>query len=212
MELHFPLVRKVARRYARNGDLEDLIQVGAIGLLEAIERFDTARGADLAAFAMPTISGEIKNHLRDRAAPIRVPRRLVEATARLRAPRERLRNRLEREPTPSELASEAGMSGEDVADALRSALARTPLSLPETDGSQHRETRVDDVFAMCDDRLALGAAFRTLRARERRILHLSFFVGLSQREIARELGLSQIQVSRLIRGSLERLRRVVDVP
>jgi RNA polymerase sigma-B factor len=209
VELHLPLVRTLARRYARCGErLDDLEQVGAIGLLEAIERFDPDRGSDLAAYAVPTITGEMRNHLRDRSAPVRVPRRLSELTRRMRPPRELLTARLRRQPTLSELAREVGMREEEVSEAIESDRARTPVSLWTEDEKRglERATTVDDAFDASDDRLLLAAAFRTLAERERRILHLRYFGGLSQREIALELGLSQIQVSRLIRASLDRLR------
>jgi RNA polymerase sigma-B factor len=211
VELYLPLVRSIARRYARNGErLDDLVQVGAIGLLQAIERFDPSRGPGLGAYAIPTIRGEIRNHLRDRSAPVRVPRRLAQLTARLRSPREELAARLRREPTLAELATETGVDRDDVADAIRSDLARVPVSLADEAVDRRRDALVEDAFDASDRRLLLAAAFRTLGLRERRILHLRFFRGLSQKEIAKEMGLSQIQVSRLIRASLERMRYVLD--
>ena len=210
IEAHLPLVQALARRYAHRGErLEDLVQVGTIGLIEAIDRFDPARGRDLAGFAVPTITGEIRNHLRDRTATIRVPRRLVELATRVASQREALTVRLSRSPTVSELAREAGMCAEDVADAIETERARTPSPLPAADGASGKVDRgvvVEGAFDASEDRLLLAAGFRTLAERERRILHLRFFEGLSQAEIAHEVGLSQIQVSRLIRASLERMR------
>lgn len=172
VELYLPLVRALARRYANRGErLEDLVQVGSVGLIHAVDRFDPDRGT-FGAFAVPTICGEIKRHLRDRSSAVRLPRRL---------------------------------------DDPRTEFARNPVSL--SDRSDGRDVDgvmlVDGAYGACDDRILLAAAFRTLAKRERRILHLRFYAGLSQAEIARELGLSQIQVSRLIRTSLERLRGAI---
>ena len=171
VELHLPLVRALARRYANRGErLEDLVQVGSIGLLEAIDRFDPERGSDLASYAVPTITGVIRRHLRDRSTVVRLPRPLAE---QVRAP--------------------------------------ICLSLVEGDGAESNSAlHVEGAFDASEERLLLAAGFRTLAARERRILHLHFFAGLSQKEVAREVGLSQIQVSRLIRVSLERMRAALD--
>jgi len=214
VELHLPLVRTIARRYANRGErLEDLVQVGSIGLIGAIDRFDPGRG-DLASYAVPMIAGEIRHHLRDRAATVRVPRRLTELTSTLRTPRESLTRRLSRPPTVAELAREAGVREHDVVEAIETERARIPVSLSsaeEGSGQPEATILVDGVFDSSDRRLLLAAGFRTLGARERRILHLRFFADLSQDEIAREMGLSQVQVSRLIRASLERMRAALEV-
>jgi RNA polymerase sigma-B factor len=209
IELHLPLVRALARRYANRGEwLEDLVQVGSIGLIEAIDRFDPERGSDLVSFAVPTITGEIRNHLRDRTTIVRIPRRVGQLNVRVRAERESLAARLRRPPTLSELARETGVGESDVAEAIETEQARTPLPLPtgSDNGGSDAAILVDDVYDPSDDRLLLAAGFRALDARQRRVLHLRFFAGLSQAEIADEVGLSQIQVSRVIRTSLERLR------
>lgn len=213
IELHLPLVRALARRYAHCGERhEDLVQVGSIGLIEAIDRFDPERGSDFASFAIPTITGEIKNHLRDRTTTVRIPRRLAELNMSLRPRRERLATRLARPPTVTELAREAGVGEHDVAEAMGTERARTavPLSTGDEDEALNGAIVVDDTFDSCDDRLLLAAGFRTLDERQRRILHLRFFAGLSQAEIGREVGLSQVQVSRLIRKSLERMRGALE--
>ena len=213
IELHLPLVRALARRYANRGErLEDLVQVGSIGLIEAIDRFDPERGSDLVSFAVPTITGEIRNHLRDRTTVVRIPRRAGQLNVRVRAETESLASRLRRAPTLAELARETGVGENDVAEAIETERARSPLPLPTGNGSgAETDTAilVDGVFDSSEDRLLLAAGFRALDARQRRILHLSFFAGLSQAEIAAEVGLSQIQVSRVIRASLERLRGAI---
>jgi RNA polymerase sigma-B factor len=169
VELHMPLVRMLAKRYANRGEqLEDLVQIGAIGLLQAIERFDPARGRELAGFAAPTIAGEIRHHLRDRVAVVRIPRRYVD-----------------------------------------SAIARSAIPLSTSDEADARFGRAiatDAPYDSSEDRLMLVAGLRRLTVRERRIMHLRYFAGLSQEEIARQVGVSQVQVSRLIRASLERMR------
>jgi RNA polymerase sigma-B factor len=212
--LYLPLVRSLARRYAHCGEvLEDLVQVGSIGLIEAIDRFDPARGSDLAGFAIPTITGEIKRHLRDRSTIVRMPRRLSELSLRLRPARELLSAHLCRAPTVSELAQELGLDEGEVEEAMETERARIPLRLV-TSGGESSELdgamRVEGAYDKSEERMLLAAGFRTLAARERRILHLRFFGGLSQTEIAREVGLSQIHVSRLIRDSLEKLHAALD--
>lgn len=214
VELYLPLVRALARRFAHRGErLDDLVQVGSIGLLEAIDRFEPERGHDFSSFAVPTITGEIKNHLRDRAAAVRVPRRFAELTRDLHGARARLAASLARAPTLSELAREAGIDEHAVEKVIETERARwtVPFSTADEDyGEQRAVAWAEDPFEATDDRLVLAAGFRTLGDRERRILHLRFFAGLSQAEIAREVGLSQIQVSRLIRTSLERLRGTLE--
>lgn len=214
IELHLPLVRAIARRYARWGErFEDLVQVGSIGLIEAIDRFDPERGTDLRCFAVPTISGEIKRHLRDRCAAMRLPRHIVELTGSLRASRARLSARLGRAPTLAELAREAGVGEDDVAEAMQLEHTRVPVSLSADEaGELNGAMVVGGTFDTSDDRLLLAAGFRTLGRRERQILHLYFYAGLSQSEIAAEVGISQIQVSRLIRASLERMRGALAPP
>jgi RNA polymerase sigma-B factor len=215
VELHLPLVRALARRYVNRGEgLEDLVQVGSIGLLEAIDRFNSDRGSDLVSFAIPTITGEIKRHLRDRSTVVRLPRRLAECARAVRPAQEVLAARLHRQPTVSELAVETGLGEDDVADAIGTERARLPvcLSISSVGGVEADEAmQVEGTYEASEERMLLAAGFRTLGARERRILHLRFFAGLSQSEIAGEVGLSQIQVSRLIRSSLERMRGALEV-
>ena len=215
IELHMPLVHALARRYMNRGEhVEDLVQVGSIGLIEAIDRFDPDRGDDFTSFAVPTITGAIRHHLRDRAAVVRIPRRLVELMSTLRPQYDGLAHVLSRSPTPSELARATGLRERDVADAIETERARTPLTLStgeDAHGRWESSLTIDGTYAFIDDRLMLIAGLRTLAERERRIMHLHFFADLSQAEIAQQLGLSQVQVSRLIRASLERLRVALGV-
>ena len=139
VELYLPLVRALARRFAHRGErLDDLVQVGSIGLIDAIDRFDPERGADFPSFAIPTITGEIKNHLRDRAAAVRVPRGLAERTLSLQGPRTRLAASLGRAPTLSELAHEAGIDESAVAEAIETEQARTLVPLFTVDEATER--------------------------------------------------------------------------
>ena len=212
VERFLPLVRALARRHAGCGErLEDLVQVGSIGLIQAIDRFDPDRGSDFVPFAIATITGEIRHHLRDRTAVVRVPRRLAQLRSELRASRERLAPRLARMPTPSELAADVGATVAEVVAAMATEEAQVPLSLA---AGAHAEvdsrTAADGAYESCDDRLLVAAVLRALPDRERRILHLRYFAGLTQAEIAHEVGISQVHVSRLIRASLERMRPVLE--
>jgi RNA polymerase sigma-B factor len=210
---YLPLVRSLARRYAGRGeDLEDLVQVGSIGLIKAIDRFKPERGLDLGAFAIPTIVGEIKRHLRDKAFPIRVPRRLQELNVQLRACAAELSADLERPGTVAELAKSADVRPDEAVEALACERSQKPLSLSAAinrDGevdALERTGGVDGGYELGEDRVLLARGLRVLDERERRLIHLGFFEGLSQAQIARRVGISQIHVSRLTRRALQKLR------
>jgi RNA polymerase sigma-B factor len=202
IEMHLPLVRTLALRFARRGEpLDDLVQAGTVGLIRAVDRYDAARGSSFEAYAVPTITGEIRRHLRDRCATVRIPRRAFEERARIQRARIELEARTGRAATLPEIARAAGVPIADVAGALD-----LPRVEPLQDGDG---TSVDPIGAL-HDRLALAAAFRSLPLRERRILLLAFYGERSQRHIAGDLGLSQIHVSRLLRSALGRLRAALD--
>jgi RNA polymerase sigma-B factor len=195
------LVRSVARRYARGGEpVDDLVQVGAIGLIKAVDRFEPSRGRDLRAVAVPAIEGEIRHHLRDRTHLVRPPRPVVELAARVRRAQVELGARTGRLPTHGELAEAVGASEDDVAQALQSRVPAVSLE-PE-----HAPAAPDD---LADERTLLQAGMSVLSKRERRILELRYYEDRSQADIAREVGLSQAQVSRLIKRALERMRAAV---
>ncbi|HEX6663497.1 MAG TPA: sigma-70 family RNA polymerase sigma factor [Gaiellaceae bacterium] len=203
IEAYIPLVESLARPYARRGErLEDLVQVGSIGLIKAVDRFEPERGVELGAFAVPNILGEIKRHLRDRTGPIRVPRRHQEAGARLRAARHQLGSRLQRAPTSAELAAAAELDVRELAEAVRAEGAREPVPLEDAASA----VSPDDVFRASDDRLTLSTGMRRLHRRERQALRCRFFADMSQHEIAGRLGISQTQASRLIASGLGKLR------
>ena len=202
VELYMPLVGSVAKRYARGGDdYEDLVQVGSIGLIKAIDRFDLNRGSELASFAVPTISGEIKRHLRDRGETVRLPRGLAELRGRVGGAREDLTARLGREPSAAELASEVGADEDAVASVL-SALRGVASTQPDPE--------LPAASAAPEDRLALMEAFDVLDERERRIIYMRFVQDLDQDEIAGELGISKRHLSRQTRAALEKLRRGLE--
>jgi RNA polymerase sigma-B factor len=216
VERMLPLARSLARRYANKGEpLEDLEQVASLGLIKAVDRFDLARDVQFATFAVPTIAGEIKRHFRDRGWMLRVPRDVQELGSRLSRTRERLTRELGRSPTVEELAKGAGASVEQVVDALAAGDSYRMLSLDEPRARGGEAGAVegiggpDEEFERAEQRILLRRGFQGLPAREREILRLRFFEGLTQREIAARVGISQMHVSRLIRASLEALRESI---
>lgn len=216
-EAMLPLARNLARRYANRGEpLDDLEQVACVGLLKAIDRFDLARDVRFATFAVPTIAGEIKRHFRDRGWMMRVPRDVQELAARLTRVRERLTRDLGRSPTVAELATGAQASEERVMEALTAGDAYRTLSLDEplVDGAGPLEAiGVDDAeFERTEQRLLISSGMNGLPARELEILRLRFYDGLTQREIADRVGISQMHVSRLLRRSLEDMRAAFARP
>ena len=210
---HLPLVRSLARRYAGRGEpLEDIEQVGAIGLLKAIDRFELEREVSLATYATPNVVGEIKRHFRDKGWAIRVPRALQELNARMSTTIERLTSRLGRSPSISEMAAELGVTPEEVLEALEVGSAYSTLSLSagpsgEDDGDPLESIGEEDSnFERSEHRASLEPALDRLPSREREILRMRFEEGLPQTQIAERVGLSQMHVSRLIRKSLSVMR------
>jgi RNA polymerase sigma-B factor len=215
VEAHLPLVRHLARRYADRGEpLDDLVQVGTIGLLKAVDRYDPTRGASFASFAVPTVLGEIRRHFRDRGWAVRVPRRLQELSRALQDAQAVLSQELGRAPTVDELAARLGVDAETVLEGLDSAgaYATVPLETDEDDGPRawlaEDDARLDAVV----NREALRPLLERLPARERRILALRFVRGLSQAQIAEEVGISQMHVSRLLARTLTVLRAGLTEP
>ena len=218
IEQYMSLVRSLARRYSYRGEqLEDLVQIGAIGLIKAIDRFDLDRGVELTTYATPNIIGEIKRHFRDKGWSVRVPRGLQELNVQLSRLIEQLTVQLGRSPTIPELAKAAGVEEEEVLEALESGRAYSSLSL-STGGTQEDGEELDPLesigsdehqYEVSEDRAVLAPGFRVLDERERKILHLRFFEGLTQSQIAQQIGISQMHVSRLIRRSLEKIREEI---
>ncbi|HSD77776.1 MAG TPA: SigB/SigF/SigG family RNA polymerase sigma factor [Solirubrobacteraceae bacterium] len=218
VERMLPLAHGLARRYANKGEpLDDLEQVACVGLLKAIDRFDVGRDVRFATFAVPTIAGELKRHFRDRGWMLRVPRDVQELATRLGRTREDLTRRLGRAPTVGELAGELRATVAQVVEALHAADAYRAMSLDEplgADGPAPLDALGDDDegFERAEQRLLLRFGFAALPPREREILRLRFFEGLTQREIAERVGISQMHVSRLIRRSVDALRATLEQP
>lgn len=217
IERYMSLVRSLARRYASRGEqLDDLVQIGAIGLIKAIDRFDLERGVELSTYAVPTIVGEIRRHFRDRSWGVHVPRRMKELSLRVSRLVDDLSSQLGRTPTVAEIAAAAEVEEEDVVEALETARAHTPTSLSTPVGASGELTLID---LLGQDEagyevLERGSVVRTglegLEERERRIVILRFLHGLTQLEIAAELGISQMHVSRLLRRALAAMHGRLD--
>ncbi|MBE2320347.1 SigB/SigF/SigG family RNA polymerase sigma factor [Solirubrobacter sp. CPCC 204708] len=211
VERFMPLARQIARRYSRGLDLEDFEQIAAVGLVKAIDRFDPERGLAFTSFAVPTIAGEIKRYLRDHAWSVRVPRDLQETYIRLDRATADLTPELGRAPTAAELAERVGSTVELVLEARQAVTARRAVSLDQpTPGEETIGTLVgteEAGFEAAERSALLDALLRDLTDRERRILHLRFAEDLTQTEIGERVGLSQVQVSRLIRQAITRLQK-----
>jgi RNA polymerase sigma-B factor len=217
--MYLPLVRSLARRYASRGEqFDDLVQVGAIGLIKAIDRFDLERGVELTTYATPNIVGEIKRYFRDKGWSVRVPRGLQELNIRINKLIDELVIKLQRSPTINEIAEAAGVTPADVLEALETSQAYNSVSLQSSPGSDSGDDEGglidylgedEAAYDVMEDRTTLAPGFAKLDKRERYILHLRFFEGLTQSQIAARVGISQMHVSRLIRRSLEKLREEI---
>jgi RNA polymerase sigma-B factor len=214
VELHLPLVEYLARRFRNRGEwLDDLTQVATIGLIKSIDRFDLARGVEFSTYATPTIVGEIKRHFRDKGWAVRVPRRLQELKLALTKAISDLAQRLGRAPTVAELAAHLQMSEEEVLEGLESANAYSTVSLDAPDSGDEDAPAVAESLGMLDDALegveyreSLKPLLERLPPREKKILMLRFFGNMTQSQIATELGISQMHVSRLLARTLTQLR------
>jgi RNA polymerase sigma-B factor len=212
-----PLVRSLALRYVGRGEmLDDLIQVGSIGLINAIDRFDPERGVELTTYAVPTILGEIQRHFRDKAWAVHVPRSVKELNVRLARLLDGLTAELGRSPTIEELAKAADAEEEQVIEALESANAYSvrSLSAPFDDDSQASLPELigeeERGYEGVEDGALVEAGLEGLDERERRIVELRFFQGLTQSQIAAEIGISQMHVSRLLRRALHTMRGRIE--
>lgn len=212
---YLPLVKSLARRFASRGQpVEDLVQVGSIGLIKAIDRFDLERGVELSTYATPTIMGEIKRYFRDKGWAVKVPRALQDLNVKLNRIIEQLTVELRRSPTIAELAAAAQVSEEEVVEALESGRAYSSVSLFSGGNSEDDESlelldvlgSEEEAYEVFEQRRMLAPAMSRLDPRERLILHLRFFEGMTQTQVAARIGISQMHVSRLIRKSIENLR------
>jgi RNA polymerase sigma-B factor len=214
VHLHLPLVEHCARRFRNRGEpFEDLVQVGTIGLLKSIDRFDSDRGVEFSTYATPTIIGEIKRYFRDKGWAIRVPRRLQELRMQIGAATAELTQSLGRSPTPRELAETIGCSVEEIIEGIESSNAYSTLSLDASDDSEEGGNTMLDAIGIEDENLehveireSLKPLLDALEPREKKILLLRFFRNRTQTQIAEEIGVSQMHVSRLLTRTLGQLR------
>jgi RNA polymerase sigma-B factor len=209
----------LARKFANRGEpLEDIAQVGYLGLIKAIERFDPDLGYEFTTFATLTVAGEIKRYFRDKGTAIRFPRRLQELHQSVLRVNEQMKNELGREPTVAELADRLGVTPDDVTEAMEMGPAYVPISLDQPvasgDGQEGRSIAeqiggADPELDRVEMRDVLERAMEHLTPRERAIMAMRFYEQMSQSEIAKRLGISQMHVSRLQRAALEQLRKYV---
>jgi RNA polymerase sigma-B factor len=220
IERHIGFVRRLAQRYAHRGETtEDLTQVGCVGLIKAIDRFDGHYKVTLATYAAPNVLGEIKRYFRDKGWAMRVPRDVQELNVKLGRVVDELTGTLGRSPSVEELATATESSPEQVVEALDSSRAYNTISLsaPLADDSDEETGDPlehlgdeDHGFELAEERQLLREGFKDLGERERQILHMRFFLGLTQSDIAERVGISQMHVSRLIRQSIDRVRDRLD--
>ncbi|MGW4027994.1 RNA polymerase sigma factor SigF [Streptomyces sp. NPDC004838] len=213
VRMHLPLVEHLARRFRNRGEpLDDLTQVATIGLIKSVDRFDPERGVEFSTYATPTVVGEIKRHFRDKGWAVRVPRRLQELRLALTTATAELSQQHGRSPTVHELAERLGISEEEVLEGLESANAYSTLSLdvPDTDDESPAVADTlgaeDEALEGVEYRESLKPLLEDLPPREKRILLLRFFGNMTQSQIAQEVGISQMHVSRLLARTLAQLR------
>jgi RNA polymerase sigma-B factor len=218
IEAHLGLAEYLARRFSNRGEpLDDLVQVASVGLLKAVDRFDPERGVEFSTYATHTVVGELKRHFRDKGWAVRAPRRMQELYLRLGKVVANLSQELGRSPTIPELANEAQVSEEEVLEALEAGQAYRFASLDApSPGDEDNETMAahlgeeDPQLVDAEHRATLSPLIARLPPREQTILHMRFFEGLTQSEIAQRLGISQMHVSRLLARSLAQLRDAAE--
>jgi RNA polymerase sigma-B factor len=215
VEMYLNLVKYLASRFRNRGEpIDDLIQVGTIGLIKAIDRFDVGRAVEFTTYATPTIVGELKRYFRDKGWAIKVPRRLQELSFKVNQAIDALTQRYQRSPTVPEVAEYLGVTPDEVLEALETSEAYNFVSLESDRSSDGSESfsileyigKDDQLMAIVDDRTTLATALKFLTPQEQRVLYLRFFEGLTQTEIAKQMEISQMQVSRLLRKTLRVLR------
>jgi len=215
---YLPFAKNLALRYrGASESFDDLLQVANLGLVNAVDRFDPARGTPFAAFASPTILGELKRHFRDRVWTVRVPRGLHDRMAEVEKATAALTVELQRSPSVSEIAIKLAIEPAEVLEVLEANHNRRPLSLDRPVGGEDDESPAsewvgdeDEGYELVDDKLALEGVLPQLDERERMILRLRFVEDMTQSQIAEQIGHSQMHVSRILRRTLERIREQVD--
>ena len=215
---YLPVAQHIARRFAHRGEpLDDLTQVATVGLINAIDRFDPGKGGEFFSFAVPTISGEVRRHFRDQSWSMRVPRRLKDMHVSINGAVSELSQTLGRAPRPTEIAERLDLPVNEVLEGLEAAEAYRSSSLDEMLSSEDGSATVGELVGEADDELdrvdyreALRPLLAELAPRERTIVMLRFFGNMTQTQIANEVGISQMHVSRLLAQTLTRLRDRLD--
>ena len=215
---HLNLVRFLAAKFKNKGEpLDDLIQVGTVGLIKAIDRFDISRDLEFTTYATPTILGEIKRHFRDKGWSVRVPRRLQELSAKVNKATDELTKDLQRSPSVAEIAEHLDVSVDEVLEAMESSSAYSSVPLEAGSGDDDDAPAVIDRYASedaglgtADDRMVIEDTIRDFSPREQDVIRMRFVEGLTQVEIAERLGVSQVQVSRLLRRTLKKIQEKID--
>ncbi len=218
IERFLPLARSLARRYQRGSEpLDDLVQVASIALVKAIDRYDPARGYAFSSFAVPTIAGELKRHFRDHTWMVRPPRGIQELTLRVEGALARLTQQLDRSPTTSELAAAVGVGDEQILEAMQARSARGALSLHAPQGEPGDATSLEDTIGAEDpdieraeQRAELDRLMQSVSPRARAMLRMRFEEDMTQAEIGAVVGISQMQVSRILRQTVAKLREVSE--
>lgn len=215
---HLNLVRFLAAKFKNKGEpLDDLIQVGTVGLIKAIDRFDISRDFEFTTYATPTILGEIKRHFRDKGWSVRVPRRLQELSAKVNKTTDELTKDLQRSPSVAEIAEHLDVSVDEVLEAMESSSAYSSVPLEAGSGDDDDAPAVIDRYASedaglgtADDRMVIEDTICDFSPREQDVIRMRFVEGLTQVEIAERLGVSQVQVSRLLRRTLKKIQEKID--
>ena len=216
---HVNLVRYIAAKFKNRGEpLDDLIQVGTIGLIKAIDRFDPSRGREFTTYATPTIMGEIKRHFRDKGWTIRVPRRLQELSAKVNSATDELTAQLQRSPSIEEVADYLGTTADEVLEAMESSSAYSSVPLEGQGNNEEddapsvidRYASVDGDLEASDDRMVLEEVIGEFPEADQQAIRMRFIDGMTQVEIAKRLGISQVQVSRMLRRALRRIQDKID--
>ena len=219
-EHYLPLARSLALRYRGGSEsVDDLFQVACLGMLKALDRFDPTRGASFQAYAVPTVLGELKRHFRDRVLPIHLPRGVKERALEISRATESLTGELDRPPTISELAARLEINEEETLEGMRALEAARTISLDVPVGGEEGDSpatidtvgNADPAFENVESRVALQRAMGNLEERERTCLKLRFGADMTQEEIASQVGVSQVHVSRILRRALDRLRSEVGL-
>ncbi|MDQ3723201.1 MAG: SigB/SigF/SigG family RNA polymerase sigma factor [Actinomycetota bacterium] len=218
IERFLPLARSLARRYERSSEpLEDLVQVASVALVKAVDRYDPARGYAFSSFAVPTIAGELKRHFRDQTWMVRPPRGIQEVTLRVEGALARLSQQLDRSPTTSELADAVGVSDEEILEAMQARSARGALSLHAPQGEPGEAMSLQDTLGAEDPdieraetRAQLDRLMADISPRAREMLRMRFEEDMTQAAIGAAIGINQMQVSRILRQTIAKLRRAAD--